>query len=132
MHARCIENWIQLTNNERCEICGHQFRFTRHSMGYADFVRLECEENTNCVHLIIVTLLALYVLSIGFALAYICLRNVSALIGTLLLLSSSCFLVIFLLLILYKFANELRAFLSWKFNHYSVRIKKYDKVNAKK
>lgn len=125
VHAKCIENWIQLTNNERCEICGHMFRFTKYSMSYSDFVRLECEDNTNFVSFLIITLLVAYVLSIGFALAYICYRNVSVLIGTLLFFFSIGFLTIFVLFLFGKFASELRAFLRWKFNHYYVRVKKY-------
>ena len=125
VHSKCIENWIQLTNNEYCDICKFKFKFKKYSMSYSDFVRFECEDKTNFIQFLIITLLVLYVISIGFALAFICYNNVSKLIGLLLYASSVFFLATFIWYILIKFYIELRSFLNWKINHFNVRIKKY-------
>lgn len=125
VHPKCIENWIELTNNESCEICKEKFKFTRQTMSYLDFVRSEYEDNTNLFNFLIISLLVLYVLSIGYALAYICFFHQPKLLGALLFVTSTVFASIFLLFIATKSVNEIRAFLKWKFSHFSIRIKKY-------
>lgn len=125
VHSKCIENWIQLTNNEFCDICKYKFKFKKYSMGYSDFIRLEYQDNTNFINFLIITLLVLYVLSIGFALSYICYDHISVLIGSILFVTSAIFLGIFILFILTKLINELIKFIKWKFNHYCIRILKY-------
>ena len=125
VHSKCIENWIELTNNEFCEMCKVKFKFTKRSMGYLDFVHSEYQDNTNFFNFLIITLLVLYVLSIGYALAYICYYYEPRIIGSLLFVTSTFFTGIFLLFILSKSLNELKAFLKWKFNHFNVTIKKY-------
>lgn len=125
VHRKCIENWIQLTSSEFCDLCDFRFNLKKFKMNYLDYLNLECDNNSNFIFFTILILLVLYVLSIGFVLAYFIYFNISQSIGLVLFCTSTFFTVTFSSYILSRFVNELFKFLKWRTKHFNVRIKKY-------
>ena len=65
-----------------------KFKFKRIKMSYWDLLSLECENNTSFILLTIIISILVYILSIGFTLAYILFFNNSKLIAFILFILS--------------------------------------------
>lgn len=122
VHERCLSHWLEITNNQHCDVCSFRFITQRSPMTFLDYLYSEQEEFGDVYLMLFALAFSLYVLSIGFSVSLIGMMGDWGTTGRVLFTFSLIFSSILIPLTVLIVRRQVLNFLTWRRTHFHVLV----------